>query len=107
MIRVDRTVDAFGNESFNNVSLGTIPGTDRVSMADNGKQLMVLIPGGNGYIIDESAGTVFQQITDGDFTANGAPQLVVFVDSFFVVTTDTKKFIYILFKYLLSGKKNV
>lgn len=93
LIRVDRTVDAFGNESFNNVSLGTIPGTDRVSMADNGKQLMVLIPGGNGYIIDESAGTVFQQITDGDFTANGAPQLVVFVDSFFVVTTDTKKFI--------------
>ena len=85
------TVD--GDEVFTNVALGTIAGTGRVSMADNGVQLMVLVPGGNGYIINEAAGTVFQQITDGDFTANGAPQYVEFIDSFFVVTTDTKKFI--------------
>ena len=62
-------------------------------MSDNGTQLMVLIPGGNGYIVNEAASPVFQQITDVDFTANGAPQYVVFVDSFFVVTTDSKKFI--------------
>ena len=93
LYRVDFSIDTDGNEVFTQVTLGTIPGASRCSFADNGTQLMVLVPGGNGYIIDESAGTVFQQITDTDFTANGAPQLVVFIDSFFVVTTDTKKFI--------------
>ena len=78
---------------FTPTVLGTIPGDSRVSMADNGKQLMVLVPGGNGYIIDESSATPFVQITDASFTANGAPQHVRFNTSFFVVTTDTKKFI--------------
>jgi hypothetical protein len=82
-----------GVEVFTNVALGTIAGTNRVSMADNGTQLMVLIPGGNGYIVNEAASPVFQQITDTDLTANGAPQFVKFVDSFFVVTTNSKKFI--------------
>jgi hypothetical protein len=72
--------------------LGTVSGTARVSMADNGTQLMVLVPGGNGYIYNHVTDT-FSQITDADFTANGNPQFVVFVDSYFVCTTDTKKFI--------------
>jgi len=93
LYRVDSSFDTDGNEVFSTVELGEIPGDERVSMADNGTQLMILVPGGNGYIIDESAGTVFQQITDAGFTANGAPQIVSFVDSFFVCTTDTKKFI--------------
>jgi hypothetical protein len=83
----------FGVETFNLVSLGTILGTGRVSMSDNGSQLFVLVPGGNGYIYDENAGTPFQQITDPDFTANGNPQYVVFLDGYFVITTDEKKFI--------------
>jgi hypothetical protein len=93
LYRVDFSLDADGNEVFTQVALGTIPGTERCSFADNGTQLMVLVPGGSGYIINEAAGTVFQEITDTDFVTNGAPQLVVFIDSFFVVTTDTKKFI--------------
>ncbi|MBL4622908.1 MAG: hypothetical protein JKY89_10960 [Immundisolibacteraceae bacterium] len=93
LIRVDRSFDGEGAEVFTNVTIGTIPGEDRVSMADNGKELMILVPGGNGYIIDETSGTPFQQITSPGFTANGAPQQVVFIDSFFVVTTDSKKFI--------------
>jgi hypothetical protein len=93
LVRLDSVIDAFGVETFNTVSMGTISGATRVSMADNGTQLMVLIPGGNGYIIDETSGTPFVQIVDASFTANGVPQLVVFIDSFFVVTTDTKKFI--------------
>lgn len=93
LYRVDRTLDALGNEVFSAVTLGAIAGTDRVSMADNGKQLMILVPGGNGYIIDEDAVPIFQQITDIDFTANGNPQQVVFIDSFFVCSTDSKKFI--------------
>jgi hypothetical protein len=71
---------------------GEIAGTGRVSMADNGTQLMVLVPDGNGYIYNHVADT-FGQITDTDFTANGNPQLVVFIDGYFCLTTDTKKFI--------------
>jgi hypothetical protein len=93
LVRVDRSVDAFGEETFTNVILGTIPGDERVSMADNGKELMILIPGGNAYIVDETSGTPFVQITAPGFTANGAPQIVVFVDSYFVCSTDSKKFI--------------
>jgi len=73
-------------------ALGTVAGTGRVSMADNGTQLMVLVPGGNGYIYNHSTDT-FAQITDSDFTANGNPQYVVFIDGYFCCTTDSKKFI--------------
>ena len=93
LVRIDITIDSEGVASFTAVSIGTIAGTERVSMADNGTQLMVLVPNGNGYIIDESSGTPFVQITDPSFTANGNPQHVRFNSSFFVVTTDTKKFI--------------
>lgn len=79
--------------SYDTTTLGTVEGVGRVSIADNGTQLMVLVPGGKGYIYNEDAGTPFQEITDADFTANGEPQIVVFVDSYFLVTTDSKKFI--------------
>ena len=94
LVRVDITFDE-GVTTFIAVALGTIPGDSRVSMADNGIQLMVLVPGGKGYIIDESQTPPadFVEITDPSFTANGAPQRVRFNSSFFVVTTDTKKFI--------------
>ncbi len=82
-----------GEETFTANALGSIPGTSRLSMADNGTQLMVLIPGGGGYIYNEDAGTPFAQITDSDFIANGAPQYVRFIDGYFAVTTDTKKWI--------------
>ena len=71
---------------------GTITGSGRVSMADNGTQLMILVPGGAGYIFTESPDTL-TTITDLDFTANGAPQYCVFIDGYFVSTTDSKKFI--------------
>ena len=91
--RVDRAVAVDGTETIDIVNLGTIPGSGRVSMADNGTELMVLVPGGNGYIINEDALPVFQQITAPGFTANGNPQYVVFINSFFVCSTDSKKFI--------------
>ncbi len=72
--------------------IGEIAGDTRVSMADNGTQLLVLVPNGNGYIYNHVADT-FAQITDSDFTANGNPQLVVYIDGFFCLTTDSKKFI--------------
>lgn len=93
LISLTRTVDSEGVETFGTTIHGTIPGTARVSMADNGTQLMILVPGGSGFIFDEDAGTPFQTITDAGFTANGAPQYVVYIDGFFVASTDTKKFI--------------
>ncbi len=95
LIRIDKSVDGAGVITYSQVVIGTIPGDGPVSMVDNGTQLMVLVPGANGYIVNEllSSPLDFQVITDLDFTANGTPQYVVFIDSFFVVTTDTKKFI--------------
>lgn len=73
-------------------SLGTIAGTGMVSMADNGTQLLILAPGGTGYIF--TAPSTLATITGTEFNSdNGVPQFVVFIDGYFVVTTDDNKFI--------------
>lgn len=90
--RVDRTVTD-DVETFTEVNLGVIEGTVRCSFADNGTQLLVLVPGGKGYIVDENLDPVVQEITDADFTTtNGVPLYVVYIDGYFVVSTDEKKF---------------
>ena len=76
---------------YSKTSLGTIPGSGRVSMADNGSQLMILVPGATGYIYTVEGG--LHMITDSDFYANGNPQQVVFIDGYFACSTDTKKWI--------------
>lgn len=91
LYRLDETV-VDSTTSYSLTFIGDIAGTSRVSMADNGTQLMILVPGGNGYIYNHVTDT-FSQITDTDFTANGNPQFVVFIDGYFLVTTDSKKFI--------------
>jgi hypothetical protein len=91
LYRLDETV-VDSTSTYALTFIGDIAGTARVSMADNGTQLMILVPGGNGYIYNHVTDT-FAQITDSDFTANGNPQFVVFIDGYFLVTTDSKKFI--------------
>ena len=91
LYRLDQAI-VFDQVTYSLVFLGDISGTGRVSMADNGTQLMILVPGGDGFIYNHVTDT-FSQITDTDFTANGAPQFVVFIDGYFLVTTDSKKFI--------------
>ena len=93
LYRLNRTVSAAGVESFDLEGLGTIPGEGRVSMANNNTQLCILVPGGDGYIYNEDAETPFQQIIDADFKANGNPRHVVFIDRYFLFTTDTNKLI--------------
>ena len=90
LVRVDITFTD-GVPSFAAESLGTIPGEGRVSMADNGTQLMVLVTGGDGFIIDEAQATPMDRckvITDVRFKANGARQHVRFNSTYFVVTTE-------------------
>lgn len=73
--------------------IGTIPGSPQVSSADNGTQIMWVDPEtGTGYIYNTST-SVFSQITDADFTANGNPQYVIFIDGYFMASTDSNKFI--------------
>jgi hypothetical protein len=83
------TVDS---EVFSVTQLGVIDGVGRVSMATNGTQLCVLIPGGTGYIYTADPDTL-TEITDLDFRANGDPQHVRYADGYFVFTTDSKKWI--------------
>jgi len=91
LYRLNRTfVDE--EEVFSIDNLGTIEGEGRVSLSDNGRQLCILSPGGKGYIFTEDPDTL-TEITDVDFRANGEPQIVVFLDGYFVFTTDSKKFI--------------
>lgn len=77
---------------FATTSLGTIEGIGRVSMAENGLQLMILVPGGKGYIFTDDPDTL-TEITDPDFIANGTPLQVVYIDGYFCCTTNEKKFI--------------
>ena len=75
------------------VELGTVEGTARVSMANNDTQLMILVPGGKGYVYNEGASPAFAEITDSDFIANGAPQYCKYIDGYFAGSTDEKKWI--------------
>jgi hypothetical protein len=79
-------------ESFTLSALGAIEGSGRVCMAENGSQLIILNPGGAGYIFTTGPDSLVT-ITDADFDASGNPLTVVFIDGYFLLTTDTKKFI--------------
>jgi len=94
LFRLTRTIVS-EVETFALDSLGTIEGTGFVSMADNGIQLLIMVPGGKGSLWVETTTTFTADINavDSNFTANGNPQQVVFIDSFFLLTTDSKKFI--------------
>ena len=93
LYRLNRIVDAFGGETYTTTDLGEISGTGRVSLAHNNTQLMIVVPGVKGYIYDETASPALQEISDGDFDANGQPQMVVFVDGYFACITDEKKWV--------------
>lgn len=95
LYRLNQVIAGDGSETFTTDALGTITGTGRVSMSDNGTQLMILVPGGPGSLWVENTSTFTPDINvvDSDFTASGNPEHVVFVDGYFLLTTDTKKFI--------------
>ena len=59
---------------------GTITGTGRVSLANNGQFLVIVVPGGDAFVFDNVASTL-TQITDVDFITSST---VVFKDGFFV-----------------------
>jgi hypothetical protein len=71
------------NSDGTSTSLGTILGSSDVSIADNGVQMCIVVPGSTAYIYTVSGGLV--TITDSDFTTTlGPSQQVDFVDGYFV-----------------------
>jgi len=71
------------NSDGTSTSLGAITGSGRVSMADNGVQICIVVPSGNAYIYTVSGGLV--TITDADFTTTlGPSEGVKFKDGYFV-----------------------
>ena len=67
--------------------LGSITGSGRVSMADNGTQLIVVIPDSTGYIFTEAPDTL-TIITDVDYFSLGPSKQVGYKDGFFVHIAD-------------------
>jgi hypothetical protein len=61
---------------------GTIEGSGRVSLANNGQYLVIVVPGGKAYAYDNVSSTL-AEITDVDFTARKA-NAVVYKDGYFV-----------------------
>ena len=87
LYRLNRTIDSDGNETFATEDLGEITGTGFVFMSASRTQLMILVPGGDGYIFIDDPDTR-TLITDAGFTFNGNPQSLEFIASFFTCTTD-------------------
>ena len=70
---------------------GTISGDVRVSMADNGTFLVIVVPGGAAYAYDNSNDTL-TQTTDPDFQISDS---VTFYRGFFVFTTTDGKQLFV------------
>lgn len=88
LYQLERIVGFGGAESYRLNRIGEVNGSGRCSFADNGDQLMIINGDGVGYIYQPSAVPQFQVISAAGFTANGIPEQVAFVDSYFVVTTN-------------------
>lgn len=87
--RIDRDVDLSNVETFTEVNLGNIAGSGRVSMDENGKQLVIVVPGTDiAYVFTTTGGLV--QITDPAFIPSTATVVnqVRFVSGFFVFAAD-------------------
>ena len=70
---------------------GTISGTVRVSMADNGANLVVIVPGGDAYAFNNETNTL-TKTTDPDFQTSDS---VTFYRGFFVFTTTDGKQLFV------------
>lgn len=79
LYKLVRTVAADNTESFSVSEIGAITGSGRVSMADNGSELCIVVPNGDAYIYD---GSTLSTITDPDF--DGPCETVVYIDGYFV-----------------------
>lgn len=83
LYRLDRNVTVDGVESFSTTFIGAIIGASYVSMADNGDQLCIVVPGIKGYIYTASTNTL-AEITSAAYYDLGPSEQVVYIDGYFV-----------------------
>lgn len=103
LYRLNRAIDTAQTETFAVTNLGTITGSGRVSMADNGTQLMIVVPGGTAFVYNHST-DVFAPVTDTTFTtALGPSNSVRYIDGFFVHTSSKTPQDTIFHSNLLDG----
>lgn len=82
-------------------TIGSVYGTGRVSFANNGTKMLIIAqdstsyPTARGYVFysDEENGDWLEEVTDEGFWENGDPQIPIYIDGWFLCTTDEKKFI--------------
>jgi len=79
------SIDSFGVVTNH----GTIEGSKRVQIADNGSLLVIVVPGGKAYVFD---GNTLTEITDPDFQVSDS---VSFYRGFFVFTTTDGKQLFV------------
>lgn len=72
-------------------NLGSITGSVRASMADNGTDLVIVVPGGDAFAFNNESETL-TQITDPDFQVSDS---VTFYRGFFVFTTTDGKQLFV------------
>lgn len=83
LFRLDRAVSVDGVESYSTTDLGEIEGADYVSMADNGEQLCIVVPGIKGYIYNRTT-SALTTITNAAYYDLGPSQQVVYADGYFI-----------------------
>lgn len=72
-------------------NLGTITGSVRVSMADNGSSLVIVVPGGDAFVYNKDSNDL-SQITDIDYQVSDS---VNFYRGYFVFTTTDGKQLFV------------
>ena len=87
---VGNTLVSFNENNTINTH-GTITGTVRVAMADNGTNLVIVVPGGDAYAFNNTT-DVLTQVTDPDFQLSDS---VSFYRGFFVFTTTDGKQLFV------------
>ena len=102
LYRINRSIDAFGVATFTTTKVNgavSIPGTERVVLADNGKeggQMVIVVPESstkfNTFIFTLSPDTLVA-ISDVDF--NGPASSVNYIDGFFLFTKQETQRIFI------------
>ena len=96
LYRLDRAI-VLGEEVFTPVEVGVTPisitGSGRVSMADNGTQLMIIADDGNGFCYNKDT-DVIVRVSTGVFNSDPNivenPKYTVFIDGYFAASTDQK-----------------
>jgi hypothetical protein len=93
LYRINQTFDFLGDEVLSIEALGTIAGTERVSVATSGDQICIVVPGAESYVFTTSTDTL-TQITDAAFLSLGSSVKVTYIDGYFIHVSSDKRTVF-------------